>query len=76
VVHVGDRQRRRNVEAYRAFARGELAWAEAASLLRHSAEEVAYGAVLESAYLFPEPAEWELLVRLDRLQPPDCAPVN
>ena len=76
VVHVGDRQRRRNVEAYRAFARGELAWAEAASLLRHSAEEVAHPGVLESAYLFPEPAEWELLVRLDRLQPVDCAPVN
>lgn len=76
VVHVGDRQRRRNVEAYRAFARGELSWSEAASLLRHSAEEVAHAGVLESAYLFPEPAEWELLVRLDRLQTPDCAPVN
>lgn len=76
VVHVGDRQRRRNVEAYRAYGRGELSWSEAASLLRHSAEEVAPTAVLESAYLFPEPAEWELLVRLDRLQTPDCAPVN
>jgi uncharacterized protein YbbK (DUF523 family)/uncharacterized protein YbgA (DUF1722 family) len=76
VVQVGDRQRRRNVEAYRAFARGELSWSEAASLLRHSAEEVAHAGVLESAYLFPEPAEWELLVRLDRLQTPDCAPVN
>jgi len=76
VVHVGDRQRRRNVEAYRAYARGELPWAEATSLLRHSAEEVAVATVLESAYLFPEPAEWELLVRLDRLQPPECAPVN
>ena len=76
VVHVGDRQRRRNVEAYRAYGRGELSWSEAASLLRHSAEEVALGSVLESAYLFPEPAEWELLVRLDRLQTPECAPVN
>lgn len=76
VVHVGDRQRRRNVEAYRAYGRGELSWSEAASLLRHSAEEVALRSVLESAYLFPEPAEWELLVRLDRLQTPECAPVN
>jgi uncharacterized protein YbbK (DUF523 family)/uncharacterized protein YbgA (DUF1722 family) len=76
VVHVGDRQRRRNVEAYRAFSRGELPWSEAALLLRQSAEEVAHLGVLESAYLFPEAAEWELLVRLDRLQPPDCAPVN
>ena len=76
VVHVGDRQRRRNVEAYRAYGRGELSWSEAASLLRHSAEEVALAPVLESAYLFPEPAEWELLVRLDRLQTPECAPVN
>jgi len=76
VVHVGDRQRRRNVEAYRAYARGELPWAEAASLLRRSAEEVSHLGVLESAYLFPEVAEWELLVRLDRLQPPECAPVN
>lgn len=76
VVHVGDRQRRRNVEAYRAYARGELPWAEAATQLRHSAEEVGHPGVLESAYLFPEPAEWELLVRLDRLQTPECAPVN
>lgn len=76
VVHVGDRQRRRNVEAYRAFARGELPWSQAACLLRQSAEDVAHSGVLESVYLFPEPAEWELLVRLDRLQTPDCAPVN
>lgn len=76
VVHIGDRQRRRNVEAYRAYGRGELSWSEAASLLRHSAEEVALACVVESAYLFPEPAEWELLVRLDRLQTPECAPIN
>jgi uncharacterized protein YbbK (DUF523 family)/uncharacterized protein YbgA (DUF1722 family) len=76
VVLVGDRQRRCNVDAYRAYARGELAWAEAATLLRHSAEAVGHAGVLESAYLFPEAAEWELLVRLDRLQTPECAPVN
>ncbi len=76
VVHVGDHQRRRNVDAYRAYSRGELPWSEAASLLRRSAEEVAHPGVLESTYLFPEPAEWELLVRLDRLLPPDCSPVN
>jgi uncharacterized protein YbbK (DUF523 family)/uncharacterized protein YbgA (DUF1722 family) len=76
VVHVGDRQRRRNVDAYRAYSRGELPWSEAATQLRHSTEEVGHAGVLESAYLFPEPAEWELLVRLDRLQTPECAPVN
>jgi uncharacterized protein YbbK (DUF523 family)/uncharacterized protein YbgA (DUF1722 family) len=76
VVHVGDRERRRNVEAYRAYARGEMPWAEAVSLLRHSVEAVSLPGVLESAYLFPEVGEWELLVRLDRLQTPECAPVN
>jgi uncharacterized protein YbbK (DUF523 family)/uncharacterized protein YbgA (DUF1722 family) len=76
VVHVGDRQRRANVEAYRAYARGDVPWAEAAVVLRRSAEEVGQEAVLASAYLFPEPAEWELLVRLDRLQTPEGAPVN
>ncbi|HEV8631749.1 MAG TPA: DUF523 and DUF1722 domain-containing protein [Thermoanaerobaculia bacterium] len=76
VVHVGDRQRRQNVEAYRAYARGELPWAQAAVVLRRSAQDVGHQGVMESAYLFPEPAEWELLVHLDRLQTPECAPVN
>jgi uncharacterized protein YbbK (DUF523 family)/uncharacterized protein YbgA (DUF1722 family) len=76
VAHVGDRQRRANVEAYRAYARGELSWADAAVVLRRSAQHVGQEAVLASVYLFPEPAEWDLLVRLDRLQTPDCAPVN
>ena len=76
VVHVGDRQRRANVEAYRAYARGEVPWAQAAVVLRNSAQQVGQESLLSSAYLFPEPAEWELLVRLDRLQTPDGAPVN
>ena len=76
VVHVGDRQRRQNVEAYRAFARGAMAWSEAVATLRRSATDVGQDAVLESAYLFPEPAEWNLLVRLDRLQTVEHAPVN
>jgi uncharacterized protein YbbK (DUF523 family)/uncharacterized protein YbgA (DUF1722 family) len=76
VVHLGDRQRRVNVDAYRAYARGEVPWAEAAVVLRRSAEDVGQEAILASAYLFPEPAEWELLVHLDRLQTPEGAPVN
>jgi uncharacterized protein YbbK (DUF523 family)/uncharacterized protein YbgA (DUF1722 family) len=76
VSHVGDRERRCNVESYRAYARGEVAWAEVAVVLRRSAQHVGQEAVLESFYLFPEPAEWELLVRLDRLETPDGAPVN
>jgi len=76
VVHVGDRQRRQNVEAYRAFARGAMAWSEAVATLRRSASDVGQDAVLESAYLFPEPGEWDLLVRLDRLQTVEHAPVN
>jgi uncharacterized protein YbbK (DUF523 family)/uncharacterized protein YbgA (DUF1722 family) len=76
VAAVDDRQRRTNVEAYRAFGRGELAWAAAANVLRRSAEAVGSEPVLANAYLFPEPAEWELLVRLDRLQPLQCAAVN
>jgi uncharacterized protein YbbK (DUF523 family)/uncharacterized protein YbgA (DUF1722 family) len=76
VMHVGDRQRRQNVDAYRAFARGELAWAEACTVLRRSALEVGHAGVLEVAYLFPEPAEWELLVQLDRLQTVEHAPIN
>ena len=76
VSHVGDRQRRVNVDVYRAYARGEVPWAEAAVVLRRSAQHVGQEAVLASLYLFPEPAEWDLLVRLDRLQTPDGAPVN
>ena len=76
VVQAGDRERRANVEAYRAYARGELSWAAAAAQLRRSAESLGNEAVLCSAYLFPEPAEWDLLVRLDGLLPMECAPVN
>jgi uncharacterized protein YbbK (DUF523 family)/uncharacterized protein YbgA (DUF1722 family) len=76
VVEVDDRLRRLNVDAYRAYARGELPWATAASVLRRSAEQVGHQAVLGSRYLFPEPAEWELLVRLDGLQPLQCATVH
>jgi uncharacterized protein YbbK (DUF523 family)/uncharacterized protein YbgA (DUF1722 family) len=76
VSHVGDRQRRANVDVYRAYASGEASWADAAVVLRRSAEAVGQEAVLESAYLFPEPLEWDLLVRLDRLQTRADAPVN
>ena len=76
VLQAGDRERRANVEAYRAFTRGELSWAAAAAQLRRSAESLGNEAALSSTYLFPEPAEWDLLVRLDGLQPIECAPVN
>lgn len=76
VDRVGDRERRSNVEAYRAYARGELPWAEAAVVLRRSAEHVGHAPVLTNVYLFPDSAEWDLLVRLDRLQTPAGAPVN
>jgi uncharacterized protein YbbK (DUF523 family)/uncharacterized protein YbgA (DUF1722 family) len=76
VAEVDDRQRRANVDGYRAYARGELAWSEIAGVLRRSAERAGNEVVLSSQYLFPESGEWELLVRLDRLQPPECAPVN
>ena len=76
VLQAGDRERRANVEAYRAYTRGELPWAAAAVQLRRSAESLCNEPVLGSTYLFPEPAEWDLLVRLDGLQPIECAPVN
>jgi uncharacterized protein YbbK (DUF523 family)/uncharacterized protein YbgA (DUF1722 family) len=76
VLQAGDRERRANVEAYRAYARGELSWAAAAALLRRSAEALGHEGVLSSAYLCPEPAEWDLLVRLDGLQTPQGGFVN
>jgi uncharacterized protein YbbK (DUF523 family)/uncharacterized protein YbgA (DUF1722 family) len=76
VLQAGDRERRANVEAYRAYARGDLSWAAAAAVLRRSAEDLCHEVVLGNAYLFPEPAEWDLLVRLDGLQTVESAPVN